>query len=101
MGEAIPEHYASGVVPQRTDTRRFLLANWLNKLGGIALRSDTIWMLLVKILKKLRGYCVAPVTPSLQFTLYTFGGTATLKWTEATNPALDFVVSWGTIHGGP
>ena len=43
------EHFTSGLIPQRGDTKRILTAKRLNSLGGIALKSDTIRLLRAKI----------------------------------------------------
>lgn len=44
-----PEIYGSGITPERTDTKRMLLAKKLKALGGSALTSDTKRRLLGKI----------------------------------------------------
>ena len=44
--------------------------------------------------------CVKPPAPT-SFSYVGGGGTYSLTWVAATNPVLDFLVSWGTTPGGP
>lgn len=44
--------------------------------------------------------CIAPAAPVLSFVSYGFSS-VNVAWTEAVDPALDFLFQWGTTLGGP
>jgi hypothetical protein len=52
---ASAEHFGTGTTPAKTDTRRILICKRLNKIGGTALKSDTIRLLRGKIDRVLVG----------------------------------------------
>lgn len=52
---ATEEIYGSGTIPQRSDTKRMLMAKAVRKKGGTPLQSDTFRQLEAKLDKAIKG----------------------------------------------